>query len=534
MAGRERRHPRPDPRRPPPPSPPPHRSRAAGLALAAIVIAGVALSGYWAYRVPIFQAPDEDVHFDYVAQLITAGRPLRAAERPQAERLNPFVPYSHPYTWYLRVRTNSDGIRFKPQVKVEPGYGTRSYFAALERGAPRLRQPPLRNAWVISEYPVGYYGLAALLAGLARPAFPGVVAAFFVARATSVLLFGIGLLAWHAVFRRLASGRRALLLTAAVAIYPLSSFVSSYVQPDNLAFTAAGLALASALAVLRSAGPPTERQLLALGAALALCLLAKYHLFAAVAVPVGAALVARVWRRPWPQRRRRAALLLVPCLLALALQLWITAGGSGLRNLTYDSRRSQLLEKVEHSRLLYSVRVFESLLKNYFVGDTFRTFSGSFGWLDTPLVIGSPQLDAALELGIKVAMAVVLAFALHRLLDVWVRLLRVRRRRRRAAVRVLLGNPAVNALLFYSALMVGLYLYTANGYMAQARQWFPVLPLLFWAGIDWAPRALSSRRAARVAGALLLAGLLGYAVAGSYWALRAIETRYYQAPGQDF
>lgn len=509
----------------------PRRGLAGRLALAAIVVAGVALSAYWAYRVPIFQAPDEDVHFDYVAQLITARRPLRASERPQAERLNPFVPYSHPYTWYLRVRTNFDGIRFKPEVKVNPGYGTRSYFAALGREAPRLRQQPLRNAWVISEYPVGYYGLAALLAGLAQPVFPGVVAAFFVARATSVVLFGIGLFAWHAVFRRLCSGRRALLLTAAVALYPLSSFVSSNVQPDNLAFTAAGLALASALAMLRRTGPPGARQLLALGAALALCLLAKYHLFVSVAVPVVAALVARGWRRPWLLPRRRAALLLVPGLLALALQLWITTGGSGLRNLSYGSRRSQLFEAVDHSRLLYGVRVFESLLKNYFAsdGDTFRTFSGSFGWLDTPLVIASPQLDAAIELGIKVAMAMVLAFALHRMLDVWARLLRVRRRRRGAAARLLLGNPALNALVCYSALMIGLYLYTANGYLAQARQWFAVMPLLFWAGMDWAPRALPSRRIARVAGGVLLAGLLTYALAGSYWALVAIEARYYHA-----
>jgi hypothetical protein len=69
--------------------------------------------------------------------------------------------------------------------------------------------------------------------------------------------------------------------------------------------------------------------------------------------------------------------------------------------------------------------------------------------------------------------------------------------------------------------------YTNNGYMAQGRNWYPFLPVMFWMATEWAPRALSSARAARFVGRLLLAGLLVYGAVGSYWALRAIETRFY-------
>src|SRR5262249_13081844 len=143
---------------------------------------------------------------------------------------------------------------------------------------------------------------------------------FFGARIFSVLLLIPSLLLAYAVARELRfTKKRALLFTSIVGFFPLTTFVSSYVQPDNLSFTAVMLWCYLALLVRRK--PGQVRPVALLGLALALLLATKYHFYLAVLVPVLAMLVSdrllRSWRPSW---MRTLALLLLPSLVVGAVE----------------------------------------------------------------------------------------------------------------------------------------------------------------------------------------------------------------------
>ncbi len=500
-----------------------------GLALVLAVAMG--LSAWWAARVPIFGAPDEDVHFDYVVSLVTARRLLLASDRPVAEisGTNPFVPITHPYTSHLAQGSGTKQTRFRPEVQPPAGYGTTAFFAALDRSAPRLLQPPLRNPWVITEYPVGYYALAALWAAAWNRCFPGLVTLFFATRAFSVLLLGLGLMAWWAVLRRQACPPwRALGILTAVGLLPLTSFVSSYVQPDNLAFAAVPLCLW--LALRAAAEPPSARRLAATGLALALLLLSKYHVFVSVALPVVALLAVAHTR--WRQRRWLAwgLLLFGPVMLAAELQLWISSGGgSALRHFNTGSLRWQLLQEAG-SKPVYLVRIVRSALHNFFAQDgvTFRTFWWLFGWLDTPVVIVSGAVHEVVVLLLQVGMVALLVLLVLRwqqaaaaLAKHWLRGPRQR------VLWLMVSRPLLISYLGFAVVMGAAYVYSGNFFQAQGRNWYAFLPAIFWAAVEYSPRALASRRAARWMSRAVLAGLLLYSLFGSYWGLRVVQERYY-------
>lgn len=512
-----------------------HSALIVRLVLAVAVAAAMALSCWWVVRVPIFQAPDEGVHFDYVVSLVTAGRLLRASERPVAEMVpsgffHPFNPYSHPYTLHLEVSTDAKALRRYQEVKLPAGYGSRAFFNEIDRSVPHLSGQPMFNPFLLTEYPVGYYGLVALWASAWQRVFPGLVAMLFASRAFSVLLLGIGLLATFGVFRRLGSTPvRALLLTTAVGLCPLTSFVSSYVQPDNLAFAGVATCVWLALAVRHRV--PNRLDLLWLGLALAVLQVTKLHVFLAVALPTAAVLAFAEARRDARRWLEWGLLVVGPSLLAAELQLWVSAGGAGptLRTLGHSPFRSQLMQTAG-SVPVYAVRVVRSMLGNFLGADgtTFRTFWGHFAWDDMPLVTWSPAVQEVLMFllqGGAIVMLALLAVRLQQVLTVVTR--EWLRGRRQRALGLLLGNPLINAHLLFGAILVAIYCLTNNGFYAQGRNWFPFLPAILWAVVEFAPRALASRRAARWLSRAVLAALLVYALVGSFWARRAVEERFY-------
>lgn len=507
--------------------------RALAFALGGVLATGMALGGWWAARVPIFGAPDEDVHFDYVAHLLTAGRPILASERPVPEigGSDPFVPCTHPWTLHLRGAGATKETRFHPERAVPAGYGSRDWFAAVDRTAPSVSRPPARNPWSVTEYPVGYYALAAVWAAAWSHVFPGLVGTFFSVRALSVVLLGVGAFGWWLVLRRIrVPPWRALGILAVTCWLPLTSFVSSAVQPDNLSFAAVPWCLW--LAMRAAALSPSARRLAAAGAGLAGILLVKYHVFLAVALAVSF-LLAEAHSR-WRPRRWVAwgLLLLGPLLLAAEAQLWISSGGgSALRNLTASALRADLLAQAG-SRAGYAVRVFRSMLWNFFStrGVTFQTLWSYFGWVDTRVVIVSEAVHEVVLLGLQAGMVVMLALLAMRwqqaLTTCWRAWSKGRPRR---AIRLLARNPVFNANLFFAGLLSALFLVTNNGFAAQGRHWFAFLPAILWATVEQAPRALASPRAARALRRCVLGVLVAYAVVAAWSAPRSIEWRYYRA-----
>ncbi len=491
-------------------------SRSAGFALAAIVAAACGVSLIWVFTVPIYQSPDEPAHLDYALAIYDHGGPF-LAQNTSFERLPPAV---HPYTAYLQERTRAFEISFSPGAKVEPGYGTAKYFAALDRDAPpepiHVRGPN----HLAAIYPFGYYTLLAGWIGLVRLFSDSLTVTFFAARIFSVMLLAVTLVATYGTIRLLSfSSRFALLLTAGIGLFPLTSFVSSYVQPDNLSWMLVTLGYYFALRGHRAGW--SARDLAPLGLVLGGLVVTKLQFFVCIAGPILALLASDlVHDRASPRRWLGvAAAVLLPALVLGSIYLWTVRGTEN-----YFGPAAEDANPYRHY-LLYSLRA----MRDFFYGASHRSFWGLFGWGDAPLVIRGYRTTA----GVKIAIH---GFGLLTLLltIAWAgraagRLTRLLRGKQFGTViRLAVGNPVVNSLFLFTIVMTALFVRTENRFAAQGRNWLPVILPVFLVGIAYAPRALRSVQLSRAAySAAALGGLLIYDAAGGYYALKSVHNRFY-------
>ncbi|PZS07336.1 MAG: hypothetical protein DLM70_03680 [Chloroflexi bacterium] len=226
------------------------RLRTTRLYLSAIVMFAVILCVRWVFLVPIDEAPDEPSHLDYAFAIYSAGHLLNARDNPIT------YGYASAYSTYLARQTMLHRIAFHPDAKVSGAYGSGGYYRALDRSAPRqtVRRGIVRAPQYLEVNPVGFYALLAGWIWLISHVTDSLVALFFAARLFSVLLLACSLILTYAIARELRfPSSRALLLTACVGFFPLTTFVSSYVQPDNLSLTAWSLCMYLALRIRRLA-----------------------------------------------------------------------------------------------------------------------------------------------------------------------------------------------------------------------------------------------------------------------------------------
>jgi hypothetical protein len=508
------------------------------LALGLVVGGAAALSLVWVFVVPIYQSPDEPAHLDYALALYEHRGLIRANDISVARRIMDtprwrdfkFVYYQlHPYTRYLAERTEAHSIAFNPPAKVPPGYGTRAFFHALNHDKPgntnlAFNAPPSLAYY----YPFGYYGLLALWIGLLRCFTANLVTLFFGARILSTMLLVFSLLFINATLRRQGFGRGiSLALTLAVGIFPLTSFVCSYIQPDNLSLA---LVSASFYFGVRAREQPGRLVVLApLGLALGALAITKLHYYVAVAVPTAgmiAALLlhARARVRGWCAS---IAVLGLPSLVGLAIYEWTVWGLDFHPLATPATIRSADLPL----RLALLLDGFKRAMEDFFVGGAHVSFWGIFGWLDTALSFGNPAFDFIVGFSHQAAACIFLALTLVRMERVGCRLLSIARRGRpRAAFRILCADPLLNSYFLFTVIMLALYVKTNNYFGAQGRNWLPFILPIFLTGIVYAPKALTWRRAQRSLSALAVVLLLGYCMAGSYFAVASLRSRFY-APG---
>jgi hypothetical protein len=459
---------------------------------AAVIAASCILSSIWAFVVPIFQPPDEDVHFDYAISIFTANRLILAREKPAAMWHHAMFPVAHPYTWHLIVRTGTFDIKGQREVKVPPAYGTRAYYRGIDVTQPRSAEHH-NNPWIMLGYPFFYYALAAVWMKAIALATPSLTTLFFGARMLSVLLLAIGLAAAAGIVRRLgASPAQTAVYTAAVGFFPLTSFVSSAIQPDNLAFTLAQVCLWLALA--------RRRFTAALGIALALLAVTKYHTFVCVFVAVVAYLIRHVERKDFLR-------ILTPLLIAGAVQLAINGG-----------MRTQM--SAGHPAIGFRLALKNAIIDYIGGGFCFRGFWWLAGWNKLNVTFFHPAIDSFVKKAILYGAWIVIALAALRLLQVWLRSFRARR------LAPLVSNVFLNSLLLFIAVMFALHILTNNYFLAQGRHWYPFLPALFWLGCFYVPR-LFPRHLARSFSWLMLVLLLSYSLVGAYAALHDVVDRFY-------
>jgi hypothetical protein len=162
-------------------------------------------------------------------------------------------------------------------------------------------------------------------------------------------------------------------------------------------------------------------------------------------------------------------------------------------------------------------------------GAPFVSWWGHFGWMDTPLVIGSLDVQRRITLLLLTLTLTILALTLLRLEQVVTRLILLARRGRwRWAGRIAFSNPIINSHFGFSIFMILLYALTDNSFFAQGRNWFPYILASFLIATEYAPRAFTHRKTQDVFSALMVVGLALYCAVGSYYSFQAIKNRYYE------
>jgi hypothetical protein len=491
----------------------PAPSRFAALGLAGIVAAACGVSLIWVFAVPIYQSPDETTHLDYALAIYAHGSPF-LAQNTAFGRLPPAV---HPYTRYLQLRTRAFEISFSPGAKVEPGYGTAEYFVALDRDAPPAPDGVSGPNHLAAIYPFGYYTLLAGWIGLVRFFSDSLTVTFFAARIFSVMLLAVTLVATYGTIRLLAfSARFALLLTAGIGLFPLTSFISSYVQPDNLSWTLVSLSYYFALRGRRDRWP--ARDLVPLGLVFGGLVVTKLQFFVCTALPIVALLATDLVRDRTAGRRWLGATItvLLPASVLGSAYLWTVRG-------TENYFAPAAAETVTHS-----LSLFLRAMRDFFYGGSHRSFWGVFGWGDTPLVIRGYRTTIGVHVALHVFSAATISLTFVGIARTASRLLRLARRKRAGtAIALIFANPVVNSLFAFTAVITALFVRTENRFAAQGRNWLPVIVPAFLVGIAYAPRALSGLQKRRAYSAAALTGLLVYDAFGGYYALKCVQDRFF-------
>lgn len=490
--------------------------------LALIVGGAMSLSLVWVFRVPIYQSPDEPAHLDYALCLYHNGGLFHGSYgEPPPDRNsdeNIFThDYRHPYTNYLMERTFAGTIAFNSDAKVSPDYGSAAFFERLDRerpSNPSISQPP----HLFRLYPFGYYAVVACWIALLRSIHDSLVFIFFGARILSVVFLGGTLLLVYGSCRLLDQTRRfSLCLTAGIGFFPLTTFISSYIQPDNL-----GLLLATAcfyFSLLARKRPNRLSVWLSLGFVLAVLLITKIHFFAAVFIPIVCLTLGELWHVDLGRRMKVAAATAVmfPSIMTGSLFAWTMSG-------TQFYHPSPLSGGILAHIGLWTRRAF----RDYYIGLTHQSFWGTFGWLDTPLVFFNDSITRVIRILLVVLAITLLVLTLVRFTQVARNVTAVIRAGRLAlAWRLAFSNPILNSYFLFTIMMFYLYVRMSNGFGAQGRNWLPFLLPFFLTGLLYVPKVIRTLAIRRRFAATLMAALLSYDLFGSAFALAAIQRRYY-------
>jgi hypothetical protein len=491
--------------------------------LGTIVLGALALATVWVFLVPIDQAPDEPGHWDYALCLWEHGGIYRADDAKNKH--NPLgsiaVYLIHPQGRHMWFASEGSVTFRSPATKAPLDYGTPAFFARLNQTAPDrasgdYRMPPT----YVPIYTYGYYGLLALWIGIVRQLTGNIVTIFFASRLFNTALLGPTLCLCYGIMRELHfKACYALVMTALVGFFPMTTFVAAYIQPDNLALTLCSLCWYMALVSRRK--PGDLRLIAALGVALGALLVTKQHFFLCCFLPIVLMQTVAAWRHKWSWRRSlaAAACMIGPSIAFGSVYLWSIWGTT-----PYYSQGTPY----EGPMLLCLAERFERAFLDFYSGTTHQSFYGIFGCLDAPLIIGSRRTTQLIMFVVQAVSYLLILLTLWRLEQVGSRLFRMWRRGRRGmAISMACSNPVLNGYFLFTVFMFALYIRTNNHFGAQGRNWLPFMLPIFLTGLAYAPKALTLRRMRAFAAHGLTAGLIVFTALGALYGPRTIAHRYY-------
>jgi hypothetical protein len=503
------------------------------ITFAIILFVSICLSLTWLVREPFFQSPDENAHADYAFTLFTARGLITERGHGTGTDTNPLIRYLEVATGYRTMRHNLDG-------RVPHGYGTVPFFRAIDAAAPHVgrdyeRYDNGRIPFVATIYSYFYYVLEALMIALGAGLSGGsITIEFLLARLFNVLLLACTLTLSFATFRELRlSPRLALTLTAAIGLFPLTSWMSAYIQPDNLSFAAVSLAFY--LSVRLRSSPRALQSAALLGLALGLLSLTKAQYFVAVGMPIVLNSTLRFARRwsAWPRWIAFCCLLLGPAAVGVLSVEAITARGdrqiAGLFIMGGDPIGQAFLHGLLPLLGYLGGALTRAWISFFYSGFTFYGFWGEFSWERVLISFGSPQATALVFAILAGASFIVGALLGVRLIfRVIPGLVGVARGRGfMAAARLAAADVPLNAYAIFLIIMLGINVASDGAAAGEGRYWLPfMLPMLLCAVVV-APRVLP-RRLATAAGLSFATGALVYAAAAAIAAQAALTARFYE------
>jgi hypothetical protein len=479
------------------------------------------IAGVWLYRVPFMQETDEQAHADYVYALYDAGG-WYTSDNALAE------DYVTPQVQYLAAQSNYWALRLSPHGRAPVGYGSKLFFQHLDRAAPpfaSLSRADRANPYVAFQYPAGYYVLAARAMQVASTLFGGSLSAtYFAARTLGILFLAVTLVLSFAIFRMENLGPwLSLALTAAMGAMPLTSWVSSYVQPDTLTLLFVTLVLYQ---VLRYRTRPSAVASFAIIATLAAGFFVKQHYATALSAAVSLTAFAYLPAKPELFRRRlgwmgaACALLALACFGATHLTpvgalrtppaLYAVAAGRG-----FGLRAA--------ANVLWYVET--GLANMFWGGQTFSTFWLSFGDLVTPYIASERLLRIAWT-ALAICSGTVTLLFVVREFGVIRRLARIWKKHASLARRLCFGDIVLNVYVIWVGLLLGVFAASSGQVYIEGRYLLPILLPTILLGIRYVPR-LFKRAYRRTLANVVALVWLAYGTIMSPLALAAMERRFY-------
>jgi hypothetical protein len=494
---------------------------AAHALLGSVVALGTSLAICWALFVPILQDPDESAHIDYAFSILTGQRLMLSTGQTISTDV-------HPYTRYLEAVTGFRGMRYSSYGRVPEGYGTRAYFARVDAGAPHVtpassdtRPLPL----YAHAYPFGFYALEAGVMALAGWFHPGsLVSQFFAARLFCVALLVPTLLCSYGIFRYTKLSRTvALLLTASIAFFPLTSSIFAYVQPDDFV---AALVTAILLAALHLRDAPRWGTAAIVGTLLAALALTKYH--DALVLSAVIAFMAATRRRV----RSTLPYVVGPPLVAFAAAAFVMGSVQPAHRFLCANVGEALRAAVRggpQNLMTYLVAGGTDFLASTFVGGwSFLEYWDSIGWLVHRILFGTLAITDVVAAILCFFTVVVVLLMLVRANLVFLRLVTVARKRTIAtAIRLASGDVIFNGYMSYLVCLLAANAYSGNR-LAQGRYWLPFIVCALLFCVRYVPhltgRRIEGSLAKVVAGSLAL-----YSALAVVPALATVDRSYYRS-----
>ncbi len=482
----------------------------------AVIVCAAFVAALWAIRVPPFQAPDEVAHADYAFTFFDAGKPFWSRRSVSANYVTPQVRYLVRATDYRRMR-------YDAHATVSSDYGLPAWKHRIDAGAPaRTLQAPHDGSklpYVMFAYPPFYYmAVAAVMSATWNSSGHSLIVAFFAGRLFNVCLLVATLITSLYILTELRfSHVQRILILIALGLFPLSSSVSSSIQPDNQSTLLIALAWLAALRVRRN--PTSVALLVALTVCEVALALTKIH-YASIAIcAIGLGL-----RSAFPARMRLqsiALIVLVP-LAALFAEKYTLPGGwfggpTPATNFQNSSPGASAYIIVEHS--LHAVR---DIFGGGFVFDGF--------WFHFGIRAGSAFAGSTLKI---VSLFLVSATGLSMLAIGATQLSNVRRISAIGsnkgfffAWRFIANDIALNLYLALTGFLIALYVFTGGGLTLQGRYWYPTLLPLIVISVNALSRAIGHSHVRRLV-TPLCALWATYSLIASPCALLAMNRDYY-------